>query len=306
MGLMATYGKRHRNISESAEGSSSDEYEPYRSPRLARKKIRMTDGANSNISPWNTNKTMEGCVEKKPKRQPKCFSRNALMARENRLKKKIYIENLEKEVAYLKNENKKMSGVMENQSFLISELRKEIKYLKSVLANSPDISKLIKCIQHNTGMQVSSSLDHSLNDSKLGPPIAGKTAYPWDQTKNYLNYSSTDSYTTSPETVESAELDLLLTDDILNDPGEALDESKSLLPLNITDEEACSLPQLPSLGDELKTEPMTAQGEHCYTFPEEDTKDDVGVCLHVSKHKVSLEFCPSCSENAAATWDKVG
>lgn len=70
----------------------------------------------------------ETATKRRPTRQPKCFSKNAMMARENRLKKKMYIESLEREVAALKGENKKIASLVENQSFLIGELRKEIRY----------------------------------------------------------------------------------------------------------------------------------------------------------------------------------
>lgn len=149
---MASY--ENTNISDT-EGSSSDQdYEPYNSGRKRRRSKMISEiekNISNGVSQWNFKKTMEG-TEKRPKRQPKCFSRNALMARENRLKKKMYIENLEREVLCLKADNKKMNGVVENQSFLIAELRKEIKYLKSVLANSADISRLIRNINQNTGM----------------------------------------------------------------------------------------------------------------------------------------------------------
>lgn len=154
---MASYVK-NTSISDS-EGSScgsDQDYEPFNGSRIGTRNRRQskTIAENENIpngvSQWNFKKSMDG-AEKRPKRQPKCFSRNALMARENRLKKKMYIENLEREVLCLKADNKKMNGVVENQSFLIAELRKEIKYLKSVLANSADISRLIRNINQNTG-----------------------------------------------------------------------------------------------------------------------------------------------------------
>ncbi|XP_063909643.1 uncharacterized protein LOC135127190 [Zophobas morio] len=88
--------------------------------------------------------------DRHPKGKGKWLSKNAIMARENRLKKKIYITNLEKEVDELKTKNTDYLKVVESQSLLISDLKKEIKYLKSVIANSTDIGTLVKNIHQNT------------------------------------------------------------------------------------------------------------------------------------------------------------
>ncbi|KAF2899883.1 hypothetical protein ILUMI_06303 [Ignelater luminosus] len=80
----------------------------------------------------------------------KCTNKNALMARENRKRKKLYVQNLENEVTKLRDGKRKLNSVLHNQSLIISELQKEIKYLKSVLANSSDISNLVKNIRNST------------------------------------------------------------------------------------------------------------------------------------------------------------
>ncbi|KAI4459615.1 bzip transcription factor [Holotrichia oblita] len=198
-----------------------------------------------------------------PTRQPKCFTKNAVMARQNRLRKKKYMQDLESQVSKLKHENKSLSSILNNQSKLIVELRRELKYTKSVLANSSDISKLLRLINNNTGMSVSTSLNSSLS-----------------LTSNCLSKKGTRASV-----------------------GEATDLDDSLL-----------IPDLGLFYEDFNeaavgikgtiTEPRhsnIALKEHNYTTL--DCHDeDAGVCLHVSKHRVSLEFCSICSNNAVDTW----
>ncbi|PNF19645.1 hypothetical protein B7P43_G18136 [Cryptotermes secundus] len=79
------------------------------------------------------------------------------MARISRLKKKNFLEYLENQVARLTEENARLKQINEGQSSVVCSLRKEVHYLKAVLANNKDISMLIKSI-HNTGLPVTTSL----------------------------------------------------------------------------------------------------------------------------------------------------
>ncbi|XP_066254639.1 CREB/ATF bZIP transcription factor-like [Euwallacea similis] len=244
---------------------------------------------------------------RKPTRTPKCFSKNALMARENRLKKKMYITSLEEQLASLRNENKKLSHSVNSQSSTIEELRNEVKYLKSILANSEGIGKLIKAINSSTGMPVSSSIEEKSFRTARDVPIAEKTVpeitkaktfntkfditrHPWEETnlnKPYENYptpESTDSY------YGSSEFDELNNDGLLLDIDIPIEMESGEL-LDIIDERALDSPMIP-LAAPIKTELGVKVKE----------EEDVGVCLHVSKNKVSLEFCPSCSDKALQGW----
>ncbi|XP_066151209.1 CREB/ATF bZIP transcription factor-like isoform X2 [Euwallacea fornicatus] len=244
---------------------------------------------------------------RKPTRTPKCFSKNALMARENRLKKKMYINSLEQQLSVLRNENKKLSDNVNSQASTIEELRNEVKYLKSILANSEGIGKLIKAINLCTDMSVSSSIDDKSCRTTRDVPIAKKpvpemterktfntkfdiTRHPWEETnlnepyENYPTPESTDSYYGSSEFNELNNDGLLLDIDI---PIEM--ESEELL--DMIDERTLDSPIVP-LAAPIKTELEVKIKE----------EEDVGVCLHVSKNKVSLEFCPSCSNKALQGW----
>lgn len=219
---------------------------------------------------------------RRPTRTPKSFSRNALIARENRLKKKIYMEKLEKEVNSLKMENKKLSTVVDNQSFLIGDLKKQVKYLKSVISNSADISRLLSNIRQNTGMSVRAPLDNKLplkNDliPKRNQIVAGKVPFSWEQTSE-------------PFIDSSCKI-----------------EDEFVMPLL---DVPTDLPDFNLLNDVIEEDAFKSPlEEHDYTFSSDlgesllkNDEDDVGVCLHVSKHRVSLEFCATCSENATNSW----
>lgn len=87
--------------------------------------------------------------------------RNAIAARENRQKKKKYVEGLENDVAELKEENKTLKTRNESMTTMIRKLSDEVKYLRSVLANESTISLLLKSVVSTPGISLSSSLMQS-------------------------------------------------------------------------------------------------------------------------------------------------
>lgn len=87
--------------------------------------------------------------------------KNAIAARENRQKKKKYVEGLENDVAELKEENKTLKTRNESMTSMIRKLSDEVKYLRSVLANESTISLLLKSVVSTPGISLSSSLMQS-------------------------------------------------------------------------------------------------------------------------------------------------
>jgi len=87
--------------------------------------------------------------------------RNAIAARENRQKRKKYVEGLENDVAELKEENKTLKTRNESMTSMIRKLSDEVKYLRSVLANESTISLLLKSVVSTPGISLSSSLMQS-------------------------------------------------------------------------------------------------------------------------------------------------
>lgn len=212
-----------------------------------------------------------------------CTTKNAIIARRNRIKKKMYIENLENDVKKLKNTKDKLYSIVNNQSFVISQLRKEIRYVKSILANSSDLSKLIKNITDSTGLSVTTSLDKTLTMtsncvSKLKPMLGSKIL------------SSTEACIDEDYGIPTADVNLSdfeLPLDIDIPFQDVLDYSDETSTENVSEVQSSKTPLFENVWN-----------DHNYT----NMENDVGVCLHVSSHRVSLEFCPSCSESAIQSW----
>ena len=87
--------------------------------------------------------------------------KNAVAARENRQKKKKFVEGLQNDVAKLKEENKTLKTRNESMSKMVIKLSDEVKYLRSVLANESTISLLLKSVAATPGISLTSSLVQS-------------------------------------------------------------------------------------------------------------------------------------------------
>ncbi|XP_018321891.1 uncharacterized protein LOC108734731 isoform X3 [Agrilus planipennis] len=189
----------------------------------------------------------------KSRERSKCYSRNAIMARENRLKKKIYMQNLENENNRLKSENRSISAKLTKQSDVIIHLEREVNYLKGILANSSDLRQLMKNIN-----------------------ICTATVLP-----DYHHSTASED-------------DLFKTSELTDDLSSCLEDglfSDVIIPTK-------------NLDSEPEESNCDALNEHNYTISNEFEERNGGICLHVSQHRVSLEFCSICNENAAQAWNK--
>lgn len=106
--------------------------------------------------------------------------KNAIAARENRLKRKKYVEGLEGEVSKLREENKILKKETGDMKEKFEKLEEEAIYLKNVLANESTISLLLKSIAATPGISLSSS---------LVPPSRVQEAEDEDKQKRYSTRS---------------------------------------------------------------------------------------------------------------------
>ena len=90
-------------------------------------------------------------------KREKCMNKNAVMARENRQKKKQYIQTLERNCEKLQTENFALKTSMESKDKQIKSMAQEIEYLRNVLANQTGLSALLKNIQNTSGLNFGTS-----------------------------------------------------------------------------------------------------------------------------------------------------
>lgn len=100
--------------------------------------------------------------------------KNAIAARENRKKKKKYIQGLEDEAVKLRQENACLRNKGVEQQKTIEELAEEVSYLKSVISNQSTISLLLKNIVKTPGISFSSSLVSSADQETKEEKQLGK------------------------------------------------------------------------------------------------------------------------------------
>lgn len=87
--------------------------------------------------------------------------RNAEAARLNRIKRKAYVEGLERERAVLKAENLVYKTKCTELKATVRQLQRETQYLRSVLANQSVLASLIENIAEVEGVKLSSSIMNS-------------------------------------------------------------------------------------------------------------------------------------------------
>lgn len=143
------------------------------------------------------------------------MTKNAIAARENRLKKKAYITGLEQDLNKKSAENKRLHEQVATLTRNNTQLVNEVQYLRGVLANVPELSALIRNVSGTPGIK------------QFGTSFGGKRK------------------------LEDQE--------------------------NVED------------GSVRKSARLTASKTNV---------SPAGVCLHVNSGKLSLEFCPTCSNQA--------
>uniref|UniRef100_A0A1B0CWF5 Uncharacterized protein n=1 Tax=Lutzomyia longipalpis TaxID=7200 RepID=A0A1B0CWF5_LUTLO len=280
---------------QETESNCSDDtdYAPptQRARRTLGKRLGMAEKENA----VRKGKGAEVKVSRQPTRRPdpNVFNRNALMARENRKKKKELMEQLEREVIELREKSKKLHRNLFKQSAVIKNLKQERKYLHSVIANQTEFL-------NSTRIPISSSIERTRMSSCEKTPR--RNGFPSPD-------SSTPFFEGDPAKSEAAAVE---EDDCGDDcfnmqlsPSSEIEEWDEMYPLGFD-----TIPDLP-LDGELSdpgnsVSRVSINSEHNYfNHHLDDQNADIGkggVCLHVASGKVSLEFCASCHANATTNW----
>ncbi|KRF82917.1 uncharacterized protein [Drosophila virilis] len=127
--LVAQY-QCNASVDVSSSDSDSDSYISTGRP-AQRKSVNETKDAEG-----ESGKRKTGTARLPTRRpDPNVYNRNALLARENRRKKKAYMEAVEKELDETRSTNRSLLKALKKQFKLTQKLEKECQYLKDVLGN---------------------------------------------------------------------------------------------------------------------------------------------------------------------------
>lgn len=201
-----------------------------------------------------------------------------MLARENRLKKKRYINGLEDSLSTAKKENESLVNKLSERDETIEKLRKEIVYFKSILANVQEISSLINTIQQDTHIPMSTSLN-------LNPQKRARV-----ESQDHQVLSKKNKIDRLSES--SGELSSIHEDDTFG-----LDDWMPSSPQPSRHLDADSLELLNNFSEDDFVDSTSLEMDAAIA-----AVPKAGVCLHVFNKKVSLEFCASCAVRAQEKW----
>lgn len=91
------------------------------------------------------------------------MSKNAVLARENRFKKKKFIDDILRKNKFLSGQNSHLKSKCEKYDRNVYSLRKEVSYLKNIIHNQSTLSKLLKSIPSLVKDQFDESSDELID-----------------------------------------------------------------------------------------------------------------------------------------------
>lgn len=270
------------------EEDYEEEYRPNNENNLKRLKSQ------------NGGKVQHQILQRRPTRRPdpKVFNRNALMARENRQRKKQLMENMETQMQIVKEQNRQLKKIAKQQGSLITKLTNEKSYLRSVISNKTEILQLLKRIQP-AKLPITSSAVGLMTDDEftrnIYTPSCSPNSNTFDDDKS-ANGTAPDPFLSDTQIIEN---NFFFTDFDLPTPSNNLDGWESLLNSNY------KISDIPELDDEnSNSTKCNINNEHNYFLNNNLSQNTIepGVCLHVNGGRVSLEFCENCHTNAQNAW----
>lgn len=265
-----------------------EEYKPNNENNLKRLKSQ------------NGGKVQHQILQRRPTRRPdpKVFNRNALMARENRQRKKQQMENMETQMQIVKEQNRQLKKIAKQQGTLITKLTNEKSYLRSVISNKTEILQLLKRIQP-AKLPITSSAVGLMTDDEFTRNIYTPSCSPNSnnfEEDNSSNGTASDPFLSDTQIIEN---NFFSSDFDLPTPSNNLDGWESLLNSNY------KISDIPELDDEnSNSTKCNINNEHNYFLNNNLSQNTIepGVCLHVNGGRISLEFCESCHTNAQNAW----
>lgn len=254
---------------------------------------------NSKRARTITNVSSNG-IQRRPTRVPnlKIQNRNALLARENRRRKKEAMESMEKTVDDLQLQNKKLMKMMKIKDAQTMKLEQEVRYLKSVITNRTEIVSVLKSLPKfptkTQALKEESAKMKAADVASLAHSGASDTA----SCETFDDHGSVKAMDdpflpTITDDFLFTDLDVQTEwDEILRDPFTSATDFSDVPKL----EDIGILSPASSPLSEIST-------EHNY-YEKTSLMSDTGagICVHINSGKVSLEFCSMCHYNATNSW----
>lgn len=231
-------------------------------------------------------------IQRRPTRVPnmKIQNRNALLARENRKRKKEMMDTLEKQ-------NKKLLKMMKFKDSQTLKLEQEVRYLKAVIANRTEIMSVLNGLK-SMPAKPTTEIKKESKVKKETPSMHGAA-------------SDTASCETFDDNGSVKAMDdpflPVITDDFLFTDLEVNTEWNEILrnPFNSSTDfsEIQKLDEIELLSP--ASSPMSEiSTEHNYFERTSlmSNESGAGVCVHINSGRVSLEFCSTCHYNSTNSW----
>lgn len=210
-------------------------------------------------------------------------SKNAIAARDNRLKKKKYIADLEETVSNLQVENERLREQSKQNGHTLCALQSEVSYLRKVLANQSTLSAILKNVMKTPGITLTTSFNKAKN-SKSNKTEKSET----DRKCNVIGCKNSDFLCVDNHEQVDASVPTCRT-------------SRKASKRNVKGQMIHTENQKEGGLAQKNKQPKDIDVE---TFGDSEVSDVStdnirgGVCLHVSGQNVSLEFCHLCNRNA--------
>ncbi|XP_030648684.1 CREB/ATF bZIP transcription factor [Chanos chanos] len=115
-------------------------------------------GQDLQVDVYSSQKTTSAQRAKFQKPSGPVINKNAIAARMNRLRKKEYVNGLERKVGALVSENRVLKQENGHLNQRVEELENETRYLRAVLANESMLAQLLSRLSGVNGMKFSTSL----------------------------------------------------------------------------------------------------------------------------------------------------
>lgn len=245
---------------------------------------------------------------------PKISNRNALLARENRRRKKELMDKLEGDLESLREQNKKFRKMLKVKNDNIQRLDREKAYLKSIIANQTAIVGMIRSFRSSKLPMTSSLINYTTKDSKSDTKLRHDSDYCSStssaRSSTSPNYQENGTVITAdPFLSDTFNFENFISTDCFNLPADKTDlndvecTSMDRWDNNFTnfDKNYNFVEDISKLKDnELLCTPQS-KTDHNYSETGQRSADS-GVCFHISNGRVSLEFCADCHLNSENAW----